>query len=145
MAHVVQAMAQRMVDEIMLEIPPLTIPVAVKDLTGADVRLDTPGIEVDFKHPNGNEYFVIPLAIADFDYAGQACFFQIAVRGENPDNVHVFGEYRYFFAYRAGDVGWENWQTDINFGTERPTHATFGTYCDEEIVGDVLDIDSVVT
>ena len=130
--------AHRLSDEILL-IPPPTIPVAIRPEEGcyaseaglAAVDLTLPGLEVDFMHPNGNVYFIVVHAIADFDYGGQMAFFQIALRGEN--SPHQFGAYRYCFAYRGGTdgVSWDHWTVDLNFGTERPTHTQFGSYCDD--------------
>ena len=128
--------ARRVLDEVLL-IPPTTIPVTIQpevryasEAGLAAVDLTSPGLEVEFAHPNGNVYFVAVHAIADFDYGGQMAFFQIALRGEN--NPHHFGDYRYCFAYRGGTdgVSWNDWHVDLNFGTKRPTHTQFGSYCD---------------
>ena len=133
--------ADRLLGEIYL-IPPPTIPVIIQpekvrspEAGVAAVYLTRPGVEVDFVHPNGNVYFVDIHAIVDFDYAGQLAFFQIAIKGEDPENPHHFGEYRYCFAYRGGTdgVSWDDWHVDINHGTARPTHAMFGSYCDDII------------
>jgi len=128
--------AHRLLGEIIDLLPPSTIPVAVRPVDvswGTAVDLTRPGLEVVFVHPNGNVYFVDVHAIADFDYGGQMAFFQIALRGEN--NPHQFGDYRYCFAYRGGTdgVSWDDWHVDINHGTARPTHAMFGSYCDDII------------
>ena len=130
--------ALRLLDEVLLT-PPPTIPVTVQPemryasesgVTAVD--LTRPGLEVDFVHPNGNIYFIVIHAIADFDYEGQMAFFQIAIKGEDSENPHHFGDYRYCFAYRGGTdgVSWDDWHVDVNFGTKRPTHTQFGSYCD---------------
>jgi len=130
----------RLLDEIIDLLPPCTIPVAVRPVDvswGTSVDLTRPGLEVDFVHPNEGEYFIVIHALADFDYDGQKAFFQIAKRGVDAAHPRAFGEYRYCFAYRGGTdgVSWDDWHVDLNFGTERPTHTQFGSYCDDRRCG----------
>lgn len=88
-----------------------------------------PGVEDRYLLAPGDtvEIAIVVHAVIDRDYQGQFAYLQIARR---PHDQVPFGDWHYGFYYRGGDVGWDQWQLDLIFGTEWPTYTEFGRYVD---------------
>ena len=119
---------QPFIQHILSPVLPEQIPAVVtssvsRPRAAGDYNLSQPGIEADFDL--GDEgYAIVVHAVADADYLGQYAYFQIAKR--LPEGW--FGSWHYGFYYRGGDSPWDVWQLDSVYGTDNPTHASFGHY-----------------